>query len=423
MSDLAAKISWLCTLASATAFADDARTLPQGILRMRLRPIASFASERWDQDGRAEALTHDLDRRELDSSVFPDLATLERVYGYQGGSLSIGTSHVEGAMQVYALGVAAELGITDRLSAGVVLPIVHGRMALGRVELEPETECTAIRCGIARNLGDTLITKDDSGYLPLDHDKDPSTRLATSVGTEDVQSILTDDLGYRRLESRSVTGIGDLELGLKYRLLDWGPYTTAVQGGVRFPTGRTDDPDDLVDVPFGDGQLDLGVAWQNDLVILDGLAIDATVRYTVQLPDRQRTRVPPRADVPIAKLDEIEDVYRDLGDVLEVDATLSYVIARVFTPFVRYLLTWKQKDRIDGERGLAYASLEVESGATSHILEAGLVFSTVPWVVAKELDLPFDASISFARSIAGRDNAPITNTVSLELAAYLEVIP
>lgn len=407
---------------SGAARADDAATLPRGVGRVRVKPLYSYFTERWDQDGNAERVTHDLDGRELNSEVFPDLAILERLYGYRARSLSLGTSRVRSHVQLVAVGMAAEYGVTDWLTVGVIVPVIHARHTLDVLELDPVRECNETRCGLGRNPGDTSITTEDSEYLPLDHDKDPSTKMLAPLVREDVQGILADDLGYQRLGDWSGTGVGDIEVGFKARLFKWRLWTTAVQAGVRLPTGRVDDPDNLLDLGFGDGQTDVGIYWQNDLVPLARLRFNVTLRYTVQLPDHETKRVPPSASVPLAKPEATENVWRDLGDVFELDLLAAYRVLPVLTPFARYLFVLKGEDQVKGNMGLSYQALMDETALRNHRLEVGLTFSTIPWVAAKRFWLPLDATLSYERSVAGINNAPISNVVSLEIAGYFKVL-
>lgn len=407
---------------AAPAWADDTQTLPQGIARVRIRPVVSIAQSRWNQDGKSERITNDFHNRNLNSEVFPELAILERIYGYKSGSLTLGRSQVLGTLQVGAMAVAAEYGITDRLSIGVVLPIVHARHAMSQVDLVPETSCGADRCGMSRNLGDTSISVDDTEYLPLDHDKSPDTRLAAPLTREDVQNILQDDLEYQRLESWSGSGLGDLELGIKYRALAVGPYATSVQGGFRLPTGRIDDPDNLLDIPFGDGQTDLGLQWQNDFRPFKDWLFNATLRYTVQLPHYERKRIPPAVNVPLAGADDVESVYRNLGDIFEAEASILHQFAETWRGFVVYRGILKAEDIARGSLGLPYSALTDETALRDHRITVGGTFSTVPLVLRNAYWLPLDITLMYERSIAGKNNALIANTVSFEVAGYLEVL-
>lgn len=93
------------------------------------------------------------------------------------------------------------------------------------------------------------------------------------AGAAEFQSYLTEDLGRDSLTSQERTGIGDVEVGFKFRVLD-APRTEqrrtgvqfAIAGGVRMPTGSRQSPSEIVDLRLG-----------NEAPIIDARALlDAT---------------------------------------------------------------------------------------------------------------------------------------------------
>ena len=59
--------------------------------------------------------------------------------------------------------------------------------------------------------------------------------------------------GNRSYLKQSKSGIGDIEIGAKYRYYKLDRWSSALRFGVRFPTGRLDDPDDARDITLGSG--------------------------------------------------------------------------------------------------------------------------------------------------------------------------
>lgn len=404
-------------LPDAPARAEDARVLPGGVLRVRARPFYLSFRERWNPQGQSEPIGTDLDDRDLTSEVFPDLEVMERFYHMPAGSLTAGRSGFASHADVYGLGLAAELGLTDVLTVGVVVPILSTHTRVDRLTLRPGN--------LGRNPGDGPVSRSHASILPVDHDADRLTPEVSPLGVDGVQDLLEGELGYRRLGDRSRRGVGDIEVGFKALLLPtlWANpvWHAAVQAGVRLPTGAVDDPDDLMDLPHGDGQTDLVVALLSDLYPMgrDGLRANVSLRYTNQLPDRQRLRVPADANLPIAGKDAIEEVRRDLGDWIEVDLGLYLPVASVLTVSGRYLMVHKWKDRVEGDLGLSYDALTAETALEQHLVEAGVGFSTLPWVARDGFPVPLDITLAAQVSVAGRGNAPRFAGVTLEIATYL----
>ena len=105
---------------ATVASADDALVLPKGRMSLKLEHLFSFAThERWNPQGRAEALAGAFDGRALDSSLFSTLAVLDPLV--PGGRASIGDSAVHFEYQFDILRVTAAYGITDQLTLGLDL--------------------------------------------------------------------------------------------------------------------------------------------------------------------------------------------------------------------------------------------------------------------------------------------------------------
>jgi hypothetical protein len=82
------------------------------------------------------------------------------------------------------------------------------------------------------------------------------------AGVAEFQNFLTDDLGRDSIATQERVGIGDMELGVKFLVLDRprapGGRTSlqvALAGGVRLPTGSRDSPSDVVDMRLGEGSV------------------------------------------------------------------------------------------------------------------------------------------------------------------------
>lgn len=399
-------------LFAVPAAADSTETLPGGVFRLHVRPMVAAFNERWSGEGEREQLTNDLDDVELDNQVFTDLAQLERVYGMPDGSLSVGRSHIRSDAMIQAVVFAAEYGVTDRLTVGLIVPYVRAVNSLGPLSMDPGD--------IGHNPGDGKIKKDDSPYLPLDHDKVPSTKPLDPLGVEDVKRILVEDYGYEPLDDFKTHGLGDIELGAKYRIVELGPWHTSLQAGVRAPTGEINDPDNILAIGLGAGCWAAGFGWQNDFVPRDDVRLNLTLRYNLQLPDKQVRRVQMAADLPITSEENKEEVWRNLGDSFEVEAAAIWRPLPWLTPYLRYKYFDKQRDEVRGNRGLSYESLMDLTDAKNHLLEAGITFSTLSWLQAGKTQVPFEATLAYEQSIAGRNRAIVTHTVALDMATYFK---
>ena len=70
------------------------------------------------------------------------------------------------------------------------------------------------------------------------------------VDLQDIQTVL-GLAGFKPVTNWHETGFGDTDVGARYQYYRTDKARAAFTGAVRFPTGREDDPDNLVDQPLG----------------------------------------------------------------------------------------------------------------------------------------------------------------------------
>jgi hypothetical protein len=247
--------------------------------------------------------------------------------------------------------------------------------------------------------------------------------------TEDIQQILGSGLdingdgradvtgfGFKRVETWSDDGIGDLEAGFRYQYLKTKDWRLAFTGGARFPTGRVDDPDNLVDYPFGSGAYALLFRLNNDYVGIKNLVLNGTFRYDLILPDKQLKRVPDNVNRPITA--NKEEVDRDLGDTFEFEISGAYTLLKGFSVYGLYQYAFALQDEVSGNLGFAYASLENETDWTSHIFQTGVSYTTLPLYIEKKFPVPLMVSVSYRNRFAGANNILKSEFISLEISGF-----
>ena len=222
--------------------------------------------------------------------------------------------------------------------------------------------------------------------------------------------------GYERFETWEGNGIGDIDLGAKYQYLRTENWRLAFTGAVRFPTGRTDDPDNLTDYGFGSGTYALLFFFNNDYVGIKNLVLDATFTYFLFLPDKETLRVPSAFDEPITP--NKEKVDRDLGDVIKAEVSGAYEVFEGFSFFLLYEYSHAFKTHVSGDQGFRYESLEENTDWTSHIAKGGLSYSTLPLYRAKKFSLPMTFSVSYRNRFAGKNNVFKSQYIGLALAVF-----
>lgn len=224
----------------------------------------------------------------------------------------------------------------------------------------------------------------------------------------------------RPLETIERSHIGDIEVGAKFLLFDTfsnAAGRTAMRGAIgatlRLGTGEEDDPDNLVDVPTGDGQSDIELRSALDVSLAQRLMATVRARYTLQLPDRTTARITDAPGDVFAAAYRRQEVDRDLGDIIEIDVVPRYRFGDYFAVVGQYLIRRKAKDSYDGrftipseitgigDVELDASRLEAETQATEQRAGLGFTFSMQPSAAAGRTRTPIELSYLHSRTIRG----------------------
>jgi len=387
------------------SYADNAEVLPKGVTRLRLNSqIYSPVDEKYNDSGDSEDVAADYNTN-LNSSVFPSLKLIEQGFGMPAGSGSVGDSAVSMEYDFNLFDFYIEHGITDRLSVGIKIPYWD-------VKSDVNARVNTANATIGFNPfygqpGDPF----GSPLIPVSFGGVQNDDLATEL----VQNILVQDYGYKRIESWSGSGLSDIELGARYQYLKTENWRLAFLGGIRLPTGETDDPDNLTDYPLGYGVWAFLFHFNNDYTGIENLILNATFQYDLNLPDNEVMRVPDDVNQPITP--NKEEVDRDRGDVFEFNTTASYQFLKGSSVFAQYEYIYKFKDSISGNQGFAYDQLEAESDQRSQVYKIGLSYSTIPLYLEKKFSLPLNVHLLYRNRFAGK-NTLKSQYIELGIAVF-----
>lgn len=374
----------ICNLPFAipNAMADDAQVLPKGVFRIGVRTLYTFYDERFDPSGKKEAIGIDFDKVNVTRAVFPALGTLETTLGLPAGSLTLGTTSFDSDVEIFALPIYVEYGLTDMVSLGIVIPFIH-------VQRDVSFSISGGNVGFSPT-GSLLPVGVGGVTRPID--------------TEDVQTILQSPVyGYqlRRFEDFSNTGLGDIRFGFKHQYLKREDFRLAYTLSLRLPTGDADDPDNLLDVALGDGQADVVIELHSDYLPTRGSLINLYIRYTIQLPDKEVRRIQTSANEPIAPMANRQKVERDLGDIIEVEGATSYNLLEALNLSLRYRFLYKSEDQVKSPTGANTMGLTAETLQRSHEIGASLAYSTLPAFQRKVFPLPMVVHIEYQNILDG----------------------
>lgn len=207
-----------------------------------------------------------------------------------------------------------------------------------------------------------------------------------------------------------------MEAGFKYQYLKTDTWRLAFTGGMRFPTGNIDDPDMLQDYAVGSGVYAILFRLHNDFIGVKNLLINATFKYDLQLPDREKLRVPDNVNQPITLNEEVVD--RNLGDIFEFNETVKYNLPKGFALSLNYWYQFKLKDHVSGHKNFNYKSLEDETDQSEHVIQPRLSYSTVPLYLEKKFPVPLTAYVFYRNRFYGTNKVLKSEYMGFGLDVY-----
>ena len=395
----------------SVCLADSAGVLPKGIFSFDMTHWEYFPiTKQYDPKGKPEDLAVNYNGA-LDSTIFPALAPLDP---FVPGLPTVGDSVVKFKLIAKNTDLNFYYGLTDNLLLGVKVPVNYVQR---QVKRRLDTSTANVGKNAAALCGSLICPLFVPGTVPLTT-QDVLDLVGQGLDVDKNGTIDIPGFGYKPFETYTRTGVGDIEVAGKYQFYDSKPLRFALSGGVRLPTGRADDRDSLTDFALGGGQTDLMFRLHSDYTGIENLLLNATVGYDVQLPDKEKVRVPDDANRPITV--NRERVHRNLGDVISLDLMGRYSFTPEFSFGLRYRYDKKLKDSVDGDRGFRYSALEDETRTVSHMAIVSLGFSTVNLYLAKKFFMPFTADISYRNRFAGKSNVTKSEYVALNLTFFLD---
>lgn len=391
--------------AAEICLADDAQVLPKG--RFRARLVSSFSSiqNNFGENGESTALGNAFTKK-LDSKLLSALnpgtaATIKQLNAVSPGlgdevAVDLNTK-VE--TQVLSNIFCLEYGLTDRLSVGFLLPVVHAD-----VDVDAQTS------------PDQKLSAKINGMNDADPRKAILKQVQSGLNKEAFNALLRNQYRYSDgLQSWSGSGLGDLEIGGKYNYFRSSRLLSSVKAGARLPTGRVDDPDKLFDLGFGDGQADLGIFNMIDAKFTPEWGSTLEVGYTMQLPDTSDTRIPLSSEIPLNL--QSQGLSRKLGDYINAEAEMNYQFFKALTVSARYRFLYKMADSYESSDGSDTSVLE---NGTKELMHAGVFeaeYSNLADVRAGRSRFPFAVAGFFRMPFSG-SNIADSRTTGVTLKTY-----
>jgi hypothetical protein len=333
----------------------------------------------------------------LNPATAETIRVLNSVSPGLGDEIAVGlTTDVE--TEVISNILALEYGVTDRLSIGVILPVIHGS--------------TVVK---ATTQDDAQLNARIESLSPQDPRRQILQQVQQRLNVEAFDNLIRERYNYSDgFNSWSGTGFGDLELGAKYKFYSAPRLRSTLKAGVRLPSGREDNPDQLFDFGFGDGQVDLGLYHLTDFNLTAQLGATLELGYVYQVSDSHSLRIPLSPEIPLSA--ESVEVSRKLGDYWNAEFELNHTWWKSLTASARYRYYQKSSDS-HSHPSLDAAALNANTSEQLQSLVLQLEYTNLAAIRAGTARLPYAVGSFYRMPITGK-NVADSRTLGLSLKTY-----
>lgn len=380
--------------------------MPKGVRNLDLRSVSTEFDEKTGPDGAKsplaqplmKELTFDLIARDEEKLKGDQLRAFLTSQGFSDSdSVGAFTADLNGSISVLA--PITSYGITDRLTVALAVPVYTASTSVA-VGFQPSATAAAFLASLSKPENNQTTAAREAGE-----------KINNAVYR--LNDKLTDN-NYQALEDWHAQGVGDITVATKYRFLGTNYLGGALTSGVVAPTGRTDDPDILTDIPFGDGQWDLFGQFSFDQFAFGGVTVNQFGKYTVQLPGTKDVRA-------VEEDEEIEVQHTStkfkLGDKVDAGTSLQWNPSFGLVTGVGYTYFRKYGDVYRGVEPETKKLLEKETDQVAHNSEVQFGYSTLPHYQAGLFAVPFEVKVTYIRQISSQ-NLPVTDLAQFDLNLF-----
>ena len=397
----------LLAVSSSAIAMDSTETLPRTINSPQFRyGIMDGADKKFDATGslitQVDANSMNFGMAQiiaLDPKALVLIEALNQASPGTGNKLNLGTLKIDARPEVRYIAPVFARGTTKKLTLAVAIPIIN---YTNNVEVSQSgvNNAAALRAEAGGSLG-------------------AQGEAAFQILQAGVVAGLTDSLqkgGYKPLVSRQESLVGDLQLHGLYNFYNNKRFSALSKTIVSLPTGKQDDPDDLMDLgTYGELAVEQGLV--GNLSLSNRITLAAKASYKLVAPLNSDVRVPRSTGDALPGLDRKETVLRDGGDTTTVGTSASISVNDEFTVGSGIDLSHKQKDQLYGSNeDWDYSILENRSEQTAAKGKIGIEYSTTTAYTKGRTKIPFKIAYEFANTFAGKN---VLNTSVHEFALSL----
>lgn len=310
----------------------------------------------------------------------------------------VGSALGEVDIRVTATVPVIAYGVTENFTLAVVVPILYSNLNVS----------TGWAANENFNLAIAQFAADGKNNRILQNQQKLMDVVASDIASK----------GYAPLVNETRTGLGDITLAGKYRVVKTDNYALAIVPKVILPTGATADVNKLIDVAPGAGAWDLGVSAIQSYQVDGRFSVVQSIGFTKQLPMYRAKRIP--FDPTMTSSPDVDDSTRiELGDIYSGQIGPKYKITQLFTFGGALAYQYKTADIYSGDRFEAshYSWMSINTEQVMFSGQLGVSFSTIPLYKSHSFAVPLEMSVGYANVFSGR-NVHTTELYSAALSLF-----
>ncbi len=388
---------------------ENTKVLPKGRYSVRYNHHHAEISDGTDASGMKYKLAEKLSKNITFKDLVGQKSGLEKTYvetfllvnGYEGNEKLLNfqadlKAHVDVSVP------SLSYGITDQLTLALFVPIYQAR-----TQVSVGTSLTDIAHRFAKDLSEN---NQQASLREFQNKMNQASLMLNSA---------LQMHGYQKLGEWNKQAMGDLALGTKWNFYQHEYFKGATLVGLFAPTGRQDDPDNLIDIGFGDGSWDAfsGLIFDQPLGL--GFTLNEYTKYNYQFLSKKKIRVPEEeADLLNAKNKNLQVKQ---GNIWESGASIQWqgqssFVKGLFTG-VGLQRTVKEKDSFYGVTPQEKKWIEKNTDSAVQGLDLQVGYNGISAYLDHEIPFPFEISLGQLRHLSSK-NSPIKNISQFDLKMF-----
>ncbi len=392
------------------AYAKYWKTLPEGVRLLAYRNVqtskisSSFNQSKAETPFKYEVEANAAALQGISEEINTYFEFLKQASSEAHDKFSLGTYRLQAEAQVNVNGFGAAYGHTENLTWYFSLPVYSANVNLKYKRVKGNNYQDVANIVNGTNTNNNL----NQGLGNL-------TERLPDINGNVLQSLFVNTFKYKEIGDWQGDGLGDLEVGGIYKLIDTGRMGMATSFGLVAPTGHVEDPDIIQDISFGDGQWDIFGEIGGGISILERLTWNAYSRFTYQLPSEKTKRIPYDPNVQISA---DKDVFIEkLGNKLELATNLGLQVNDWTLLTVAYIYNYQEASQYQSEHRQANEWLALNTESESHSMRFSSEISSITPYLKKEFLLPASLTFNYQTMLRGQ-NVPKVDRYEVELRMF-----